>query len=305
MTSVASFYSFRTLANVAGLRDELEEACRGRGLRGTVLLASEGVNAALAGDRARIEDLIGSFFPGADVKWSTAATGNPVFHRLKVRVKDEIVTFGSQLSASSRVARRVDAGAWDALLDDPTVIVVDTRNNYESEVGTFRGAKRADTASFGDFPDFVRGELDPARDRRIAMFCTGGIRCEKASAFLIEQGFEDVCQLDGGILKYLAQTGEGNAFDGECFVFDQRVSVTADLAQGSYELCRACRRPVSGEDGRSALYEAGTSCPACHGKIGPVRRAAFAERAYQERLATARGGRHVGAVGDRNRAGGC
>lgn len=298
MTSVASFYSFQTLAKVNDLRDELEEACRRLGLKGTVLLASEGVNAALAGDRTRIEHLIGSFFAGADAKWSTAATGNPVFHRLKVRVKDEIVTFGQQPSASSRVGRRVDAGAWDALLDDPTVVVVDTRNNYESEIGTFRGAKCANTATFGDFPDFVRRELDPARDRRIAMFCTGGIRCEKASAFLIEQGFEDVCQLDGGILKYLAETGAGNAFDGECFVFDQRVSVTVDLAQGSYELCRACRRPVSSEDRRSALYEPGTSCPACHGKTDPARRAGFAERAYQERLATARGERHVGAVGD-------
>ena len=298
MTSVASFYCFQTLANVADLRDELEEACRREGLKGTVLLASEGVNAALVGDRAGIEQLVEGFFAGVDVKWSTAATGNPVFDRLKVRVKDEIVTFGRQLSASSCVGRRVASGAWHALLDDPTVVVVDTRNSYESEIGTFRGAKRADTASFGDFRDFVHRELNPARDRRIAMFCTGGIRCEKASAFLIEEGFEDVCQLDGGILKYLAQCGEGNAFDGECFVFDQRVSVTADLAQGSFELCRACQRPVSTEDRRSALYEPGTSCPACHGKIDPARRAGFAERAYQERLATARGGRHVGPVGD-------
>lgn len=226
MTSVASFYIFRELEGLDALRDEMEAACAARDLKGTVLLASEGVNAALAGARSAIEEVVARFFPEADVKWSSAAPGQQVFGRLKVRLKDEILTFGKALSPSDPVGRHVEPAAWDALLDDPAVVVIDTRNDYESALGTFRGARKADTATFSEFRDFVRRELDPVRDRRIALFCTGGIRCEKASAHLIEQGFGDVCQLRGGILAYLASRGPNHAFEGECFVFDERVSVS-------------------------------------------------------------------------------
>ena len=234
MTAVASFYVFRTLDDLDTLRNSLDEACNTEGLKGTVLLAPEGVNAALAGARPGIERVVATHFPEADVKWSTAAADNPVFDRLKVRLKPEIVTFGLELSPTTRVGAHVDAATWNRLLRDPTVTVLDVRNDYESDIGTFRGAKCASTATFGEFKDFVDRELDPDRDRRLALFCTGGIRCEKASAYLIEQGFEDVCQLDGGILGYLAEMGTESAFEGECFVFDQRVSVTDRLTQGRH-----------------------------------------------------------------------
>ena len=192
MTAVASFYVFRTLDDLNTLRNSLDEACTAAGLKGTVLLATEGVNAALAGPRPAIERVVAAQFPEADVKWTTAAPGNPVFDRLKVREKPEIVTFGLELSPSTRVGSHVDAVAWDRLLRDPSVTVLDVRNDYESDIGTFRGAKCANTATFGEFRDFVDRELHPDQDRRLALFCTGGIRCEKASAYLIEQGFEDV-----------------------------------------------------------------------------------------------------------------
>ncbi len=241
-TWVASFYRFHPINEVGALCMALEQACRERSLRGTVLLAPEGVNAALSGSRPALECLIAAHFAGVDVKWSTAAPGNSTFRRLKVREKNEIVSFGRTLSPSMPVGVHVDASAWNQLLDDPNVLVLDTRNGYESAIGTFRGAMCTDTASFREFPDFVRRELEPARHPRIALFCTGGIRCEKASAHLLEQGFETVCQLDGGILKYLAETDpKASAFEGDCFVFDQRVSVNSDLAQGSYQQCHACR----------------------------------------------------------------
>ena len=234
MTAVASFYVFRPLNDVEALGSSLDQACTAEGLRGTVLLAPEGVNAALAGPRPGIARVVAAHFPEADVKWSTAAADNPVFDRLKVRLKPEIVTFGLELSPTTRVGAHVDGATWNRLLLDPSVTVLDVRNDYESAIGTFRGAKCANTANFGEFKDFVGRELDPGQDARLALFCTGGIRCEKASAYLMEQGFEDVCQLDGGILGYLAQMGTESAFEGECFVFDQRVSVTDRLAQGSY-----------------------------------------------------------------------
>ena len=257
MTAVASFYVFRTLDDLDTLRNSLDEACAAAGLKGTVLLATEGVNAALAGPRADIERVVAAYFPDAAVKWTAAAPGNPVFDRLKVRLKPEIVTFGLELSPSTRVGSHVDAATWDSLLRDPTVTVLDVRNDYESDIGTFRGAKRTDTATFGEFKDFVDRELRPDRDRRLALFCTGGIRCEKASAYLIEQGFEDVCQLDGGILGYLTETGTDSAFEGECFVFDQRVSVTDRLAEGGYALCGRCGRAIA----RSRPPR--VACPAC------------------------------------------
>ena len=196
MTAVASFYVFRPLDDLDALQSSLHKACTAEGLKGTVLLAPEGVNAALVGQRQGIERVVAAHFPEADVKWSTAAPANPVFDRLKVRLKPEIVTFGLELSPATRVGTHVDPATWDHLLRDPTVTVLDVRNDYESDIGTFRGARCANTATFGEFKDFVDNELDPGQDRRLALFCTGGFRCEKASV-LDRAGFEDVCQLDG------------------------------------------------------------------------------------------------------------
>lgn len=249
MTTVATFYRFEPIHDIAALRAAVEQTCLERSLRGTVLLADEGFNATLAGARADLKHLIERHFPGAAVKWSTAAPGNPVFDRLKVRQQPEIVGFDRPLAPSTPVGERVRPSDWKRLIEDPTVLVVDVRNDYESDVGTFHGAKRADTANFRDFPDFAMRELSEHKQRPIAIYCTGGIRCEKASAYLLEQGFADVRQLDGGILGYFAEVTPGdNAFEGECFVFDQRVSVTRELEQGSYELCETCGRPLSPDE---------------------------------------------------------
>ncbi len=262
--SVASFYRFRSIDDVGALRDAVEAACLSHSLRGTVLLATEGVNATLAGHRADLDRVIRRHFPGVDVKWSSAAGGNPVFRRLRVRVRPEIVTFDRPLGTTTPVGKHIGAAAWEELIADPAVLVLDVRNGYESDVGTFKGATRADTENFRDFRRFVAERLGDARQRPVAMFCTGGIRCEKASALLLEEGFEDVRQLDGGILGYFAETRDATgAFEGECFVFDERVSVTSTLEEGGFELCGACSRPLSPTDRASPRYERGVSCPGC------------------------------------------
>ncbi|MDE0190427.1 MAG: rhodanese-like domain-containing protein, partial [Gammaproteobacteria bacterium] len=221
-------------------------------------------NATLAGRRGDLEAVIDRHFPGVDVKWSSAGPGNPVFGRLKVRVREEIVTLGRPLSATTPVGRHVPPADWNQFLADPDVLVLDVRNDYESDVGTFKGARRTATANFRNFPDFVVREIGSQQRQRIAMFCTGGIRCEKASAYLLARGFEDVSQLDGGILKYFAETADAdNAFEGECFVFDQRVSITANLEPGGFELCGACGRPWSRVDQQSAFDRRGVACPSC------------------------------------------
>ena len=247
--SVASFYRFHPVHDVHGLRDAVAMTCAERSLRGTVLLAPEGVNASLAGGRGDLETVIDRHFPGVDVKWSSAALGNPVFRRLRVRIRPEIVTFDLPLSPSTPVGKHVSPAAWNELLSDPDVLVLDVRNDYESDVGTFKGATRAATENFRDFRNFVAREHGNDQRRPIAMFCTGGIRCEKASAYLLAQGFENVSQLDGGILRYFAETDDAsNAFMGECFVFDERVSVTSNLEGGlnfAGSAANHCRRTTA------------------------------------------------------------
>ena len=267
--SVASFYLFHPVDDVRELRETVDASCTARSLCGTVLLAPEGVNATLAGRRADLDYVIDRHFPGIGVKWSWAAPGNPVFRRLRVRVRSEIVTFGYPLAAGTHVGRHVAAAAWNKLLADPDVLVLDVRNGYESDIGTFKGAVRTSTENFRDLPEFITRELGNDRHRPIAMYCTGGIRCEKASAYLLAQGFEDVSQLDGGILGYFARTQDAdNAFEGECFVFDERVSVTSKLEQGGFELCVKCGRPVSAADRESSCDEQGRVCRACHLEAG-------------------------------------
>lgn len=269
---VLSFYRFYAVADPSALRDAVEAACVERGLLGTVLIAAEGVNATLAGSRSHLESLLSAHFsngpsgPSVLPNWTTAAATQRTFRQLKVRVKEEIVSFGRTLAADAPVGEHVDAAAWDQLVADPEVHVVDTRNDYESHIGTFHGSTLAATPTFRDFADFVERTLNPTQDKRVALFCTGGIRCEKASAYLLEKGFEQVYQLKGGILSYLAETASAEAakessrtaprsFQGECFVFDERVSVTDDLGIGNYHLCTQCGWPLP--------CESQAACSAC------------------------------------------
>ena len=257
---VLSFYRFCALADPGALRDVVEAACIERRLLGTVYIAAEGVNAALAGSRADLESLLATLFSDmpADLPPNWTVAERQAFRRLKVRVKDEIVGFDRPLAPDAAVGEHVDARAWDELVDDPGVRIVDARNSYEHHIGTFRNSTLAHTQTFRDFTRFVERELDPGRDKRIGTFCTGGIRCEKASAWLLAQGFERVYQLQGGILGYLAAAEPAKSrFEGECFVFDERVSVDEELRSGSYRLCERCGWP------RRCVPEA--SCPACEG----------------------------------------
>ncbi len=282
----------------------LEQCCRAEGIRGTLLLAKEGINGTIAGTHqgiARALDHIRGL-PGCadlDVKFS-GAQAMP-FHRLKVRVKQEIVTMGEpDIDPLASVGRYVAPQDWNALISDPDTIVIDTRNDYEVAIGSFAGAIDPRTSSFREFPGWFRRERDrllgQGKTPKVAMFCTGGIRCEKSTAFLKEEGVDEVYHLKGGILKYLETVREEESlWQGECFVFDQRVSVGHGLAPGTYALCYACRRPLSEADCASPLYEKGVSCPACHDARTDEQRARYRERHLQQTLAARKGRAHLGA----------
>jgi len=301
MSSVVTFYHFVALdeARLAGLRAGLVELCSAREILGTTLLATEGINGTLAGERSHLEDVVVWLRdqPGLtelQVKFSQACDSSPVFYRLRVKIKPEIVTFGVPVAPGERTGQHVDAQRWNELLDDPELVVIDARNHYEIEVGSFPGALNPQTESFREFPQFVADRLDPQQQPRVAMFCTGGIRCEKASAYMLEAGFREVYQLDGGILKYLETVAESaNRWQGDCFVFDQRVALKADLAPGEHVQCHACRRPLTQADVDNEHYEEGVSCRFCF-DASPKRRAAHAERQKQIDLARSRGQVHLG-----------
>jgi len=302
---VAALYRFARFEDCASLRDPLEQLCRAHGIRGTLLLAREGINGTIAGTPEGIASVVSHIraLPDCadlDVKLSTAAA--MPFHRMKVRLKREIVTMGEpDIDPRASVGTYVDPQDWNALISDPDTIVIDTRNDYEVAVGTFEGAIDPKTASFRDFPEWFRRErerlIDKGKPAKVAMFCTGGIRCEKSTAFLKQEGIDDVFHLKGGILKYLETVPEEKSlWRGECFVFDQRVTIGHGLVEGSYSLCHACRRPVDEADRLSPLYEEGVSCPACHAERTDEQRASYRERHRQEGLAAAQGRAHVGAV---------
>ena len=299
--TVAALYRFTKIADPQAVRDTLEAVLAGAGIRGTLLIASEGVNGTIAGSAEGIATALAAIraLPGCEdlaPKFSHAA--KMPFHRLKVRVKREIVTMGVPGTDPNRIVGTYVAPAdWNALIADPETVVIDTRNAYEVNVGTFAGAVDPQTDSFRDFPDWFRANRDTllAGKRKVAMFCTGGIRCEKSTAFLKGEGVEDVYHLDGGILKYLEEVpAQASAWEGECFVFDERVAVGHGLKQGTHALCRGCRMPVSPEDRASPLFEEGVQCPACAGTRDAATLAAKAERHRQVTLATKRGEQHVG-----------
>jgi UPF0176 protein len=301
---VAALYQFARLPDYKERRADLLALCEEQGIMGTLLLASEGVNGTIAGSHDGIAQVIAHIrsFPGCaglDVKLS-GAEAMP-FYRMKVRLKREIVTMGvPDIDPLSIVGTYVQPEDWNALIADPDTIVIDTRNDYEVAVGTFRGAIDPKTRSFREFPEWFRQErerlLGAGKPPKVAMFCTGGIRCEKSTAFLKQEGVEEVYHLKGGILKYLETVPQKESlWDGECFVFDQRVTIGHGLALGSYELCHACRRPISAADIASERFEEGVSCPACYDERSDEQRTAYRERHRQEALAAARGYQHVGA----------
>ena len=302
---VAALYRFATLANIEALREPLKQLCDDQGIKGTLLLASEGINGTIAGSRkgiSRVLDHIRSWPDCADLEVKFSGAETMPFHRMKVRLKQEIVTMGQPgIDPAANAGTYVDPQDWNALIDDPDTIVIDTRNDYEVSIGSFAGSINPMTGTFRDFPEWFARErerlLGSANPPKVAMFCTGGIRCEKASAFLKKEGLDDVFHLKGGILAYLEHVPEEESrWQGECFVFDQRVAVGHALSQGTHALCFACRRPVSPSEKQSPLYEAGVSCAACHDERDDAQRASYRERHQQEILAARQGRAHVGAV---------
>jgi UPF0176 protein len=298
---VAAVYKFVKLADCAALRAPLQAQCDALGINGTLLLAEEGINGTIAGTRAGIDGILAYLRSDprlADLQHKESAADQPPFYRMKVKLKKEIVTMGVPgIDPTERVGQYVKPEDWNALISDPDVVLVDTRNDYEVEVGTFRGAVDPRITTFREFPEYVKNNFNPDKQPRVAMFCTGGIRCEKASAYMLQQGFPEVYHLQGGILKYLENVpAEQSLWEGECFVFDQRVAVGQGLA-GHYELCYGCSRPITAEEKASPKYQAGVSCPKCFDSLTPEKRAAALERQKQVALAQQRGEKHIGKRG--------
>ena len=300
---IATFYRFAALSRLPLLQARIRHWAESRQLLGTVLLAEEGINASVAGSLESLQGFIDQLAEVdglADLEYQHHPVPEPPFRRLKVNVRDQIVTMGeARVNAAENRGEYVSPEDWNALLEDEGVRVVDTRNEYEVAAGSFEGAEDPGTGAFREFPEWADQHLDPDRDRRVAMFCTGGIRCEKATAYLRERGFEHVFHLKGGILNYLAQVpAEDSRWQGECFVFDDRISVTADLSPGSLEICPGCRRglPPGLTQGTAPVddYIPGVACPDCIDNLSEARRARLEERQKQIRLAEARGDSHLG-----------
>jgi UPF0176 protein len=297
---VASFYRFLDLSDPKDFRDALRGVCDEQGLLGTVLVANEGFNGSITGKEsavrqvfAWIEETLELDSP-IEARWN--AVSEPPFRRMRVKLKKEIVTLGRpDILPHKQTGTYVSGEQWNELIANPDVVVIDTRNSYEFDVGTFPRAIDPETDSFREFPEFARKLAESSTDRPLAMFCTGGIRCEKATALMLELGFDEVYHLQGGILKYLEEMpADENRWDGECFVFDTRVAVDRELAEGGYVQCHACRRPLSTEDMASPDYQEGISCPRCINDLDADRKERLGERQKQVELARERGDIHIG-----------
>ncbi|MEM8505795.1 MAG: rhodanese-related sulfurtransferase [Cyanobacteria bacterium P01_D01_bin.1] len=287
--TVATFYKFVALPDYADLQQPLKEVCQNQAIKGTILLAAEGINGTVSGSRQGIDAVLAHIqadprLVDIDIKESPAA--EVPFEKLKVRLKKEIVTIGlPEISPTRQVGTYVPPKDWNEIITDPDVTVIDTRNDYEVGMGTFQGAKNPQTEVFNDFPNYVKENLDPKKNKKVAMFCTGGIRCEKASSYMLTQGFEEVYHLKGGILKYLEEVAEADSlWKGECFVFDERVAITHGLETGTYDMCYACGHPISATDQQSVDYESEVSCPHCIGMLTKEKRDRLRERKQQRRL---------------------
>ena len=298
MYTIAALYHFTRFEDPAALQAPLRAVCAANAVRGSLLLAGEGINGTIAGPRDGLNEVLAHIrgLPGcAGLEWKESTSDSPPFGRMKVRLKKEIVTMGQpDIDPLARVGHYVEPQDWNDLIRSEDVAVIDTRNDYEVAIGTFEGAVDPQTASFRDFPAWWEANRDRFHNKRIAMFCTGGIRCEKSTNYLISQGVEDVYHLKGGILQYLEDVPEEESlWQGDCFVFDERVSVGHGLSQGPHALCRACRRPLTPQDMERPEYEAGVQCHQCVAEHSEADRARFRERQKQIALAKARGETHL------------
>ncbi|QEI12643.1 oxygen-dependent tRNA uridine(34) hydroxylase TrhO [Cellvibrio japonicus] len=298
---VAALYKFVKLPDYQEIAPRLRDCCDQLGIKGTLLLAEEGINGTVSGSREGINGLVR--FLDADgrfkgMSYKESFHEDKPFYRMKVKLKKEIVTMGvNGIDPQKIVGTYVKPQDWNALISDPEVMVIDTRNSYEYDIGTFEGAIDPRTTSFREFPAYVANHLDPAKHKKVAMFCTGGIRCEKSTAYLKEQGFDEVYHLEGGILKYLEEVPEQDSlWRGECFVFDNRVAVNHQLEKGIYDQCHGCRHPITEDDKKSPMYMLGVSCPRCYNLLSEEQKTRFGERQKQIELAKARNEVHIGAL---------
>jgi len=297
---ICAMYKFVTLDDYEAKREPLHNAMVAFGIKGTLLLAKEGINGTVAGSRKGIDQLLQWLAQDnrlADISYKESYENEMPFYRTKVKLKKEIVTMGVEgIDPRHTVGTYVKPADWNDLISDPDVTLIDTRNDYEIGIGTFKGAVNPETDTFREFPQYVKEQLDPGKHKKVAMFCTGGIRCEKSTAYLKEQGFEEVYHLEGGILKYLEEVpADQSMWEGECYVFDNRVSVDHQLNKGHYDLCHACRRPITDEDKQHADYEAGVSCHHCIDEYTAEQQERFRQREQQMQLARERGLDHLGA----------
>ena len=296
---VAALYKFVLLDDYVELKKRITSELEKHQIRGTLLLANEGINGTVSGKAERLHLFLNWLqcdprLSNLDIKFSYHQEAP--FYRTKVKLKKEIVTLGVDgIDPNKVVGTYVDAQDWNEIISDPDVLVLDTRNGYEVNIGSFEGAINPETTSFREFPDYVLSQLDPQKHKKVAMFCTGGIRCEKASAYMKQQGFDEVFHLKGGILKYLESVDKDESlWNGECFVFDDRVAVNHDLEKGQYDQCHACRHPITQNDKRHSKYVRGVSCPRCFDQLSEQQKQRFSEREKQVRLAQQRGESHIG-----------
>ena len=298
---VAALYKFVEIDDLLSLQSNLYEICEKNNIMGTILIANEGINGTISGKTNEINQTISLLksdkrFTNIEIKYSS--TDKQPFHRMKVRLKKEIVTIGlPEINPNNKVGTYVKPDDWNDLISDPNVVVIDARNKYETKIGSFQNALDPETSSFREFPDWVKKFKSSKENanKKIAMFCTGGIRCEKASSLMKEEGFEDVYHLQGGILKYLETIDRENSlWNGECFVFDQRVCLTDELEVGSYKMCFACRMPITEEEMQNEKYIEGISCIYCYDKTTKEKKERLGSRQKQILLAKERGEKHLG-----------
>lgn len=296
-----ALYKFVALPNYGSIRHPLLKVMTDNQVYGTLLLASEGINGTISSTRAGIDAVLNwlSQQPGLEnIDTKESFDKEIPFYRTKVKLKKEIVTMGVEgIDPRQVVGTYVKPQDWNDLISDPEVLVVDTRNDYEVEIGTFKNAVDPKTTSFREFPDWANKNIDRAKTKKIAMFCTGGIRCEKSTAYMKEQGFEEVYHLEGGILKYLEEVPKDQTlWQGECFVFDNRVAVDHDLKRGSYDQCHACRMPITEQEKTLDSYQEGLSCHHCFDRVSDEQKQRFTQRQKQVQLAKARGEKHIGSA---------